>query len=207
VNQCGDSYRYCSSEERFMTHVSIIGNGNMGRAISGIVTAGGNAVEVLDHGDTKPVTGDIVVLAVPHPAVADVLDQRADQLAGKIVVDITNPLNFETFDSLVVPPDSSAAAEIAAALPRSRVVKAFNTTFAATLTAGKIGPLPTTVLIAGDDTDAKALLAGVVTGGGLRAIDAGPLARARELEALGFLQLTLAVSERLPWTGGFGVVA
>jgi NADPH-dependent F420 reductase len=190
-----------------MARVSIIGNGNMGRAISGIVTAGGNAVEVLAHGDTKAVTGDIVVLAVPHPAVADVLDQRADQLAGKIVVDITNPLNFETFDSLVVPPDSSAAAEIAAALPRSRVVKAFNTTFAATLAAGKIGPLPTTVLIAGDDTDAKALLAGVVTAGGLRALDAGPLARARELEALGFLQLTFAVSERLPWTGGFGVVA
>jgi predicted dinucleotide-binding enzyme len=86
------------------------------------------------------------------------------------------------------------------------VVKAFNTNFAATLT-GTIGPLPTTVLIAGDDADAKALLAGVITAGGLRALDTGTLARARELEALGFLQLTLAVSERMPWTGGFGVVA
>jgi NADPH-dependent F420 reductase len=189
-----------------MTHVSIVGNGNMARAISGIVTAGGNTVEVLGHGDTKPVTGDIVVLAVPYPAIADVLAQRTDQLAGKVVVDITNPLNVETFDTLVVPADSSATAEIAAALPQSRVLKAFNTTFAATLTAGEIGPLPTTVLIAGDDTDAKALLAGVVTAGGLRAIDAGALARARELEALGFLQLNLAVSERMPWTGGFGVV-
>ena len=97
-----------------MTHVSIIGKGNMGQAISSIVTEGGNTVEVLDQSDAdKPVTGDIVVLAVPYPAVADVIAQRADQFAGKVVVDITNPLNFETFDSLTVPADGSAAAEIA----------------------------------------------------------------------------------------------
>ena len=105
-------------------------------------------------------TGDIVVLAVPYPAIATSLAAGGDSLAGKIVVDITNPLNFETFDSLVVPADSSAAAEIAAALPDSRVLKAFNTTFAATLASGQVGSLPTTVLIAGDDADAKSLLAG-----------------------------------------------
>ena len=137
------------------------------------------------------------MLAVPYPAVAYVIAKRADQLAGKIVVNITNPLNFESFDSLTVPADGSAAAEIAAALPQSRVVKAFNTTFAATLASSTAGPLPTMVLIAGDDADAKALLAG----------GDGALRRARELEALGFLQLTLAVSEKVPWTGGFGVVA
>ena len=71
------------------------------------------------------------MLAVPYPAVADIIASRGEQLAGKVVVDITNPLNFETFDSLVVPADSSATAEIAAALPQSRVLKAFNTTFAA----------------------------------------------------------------------------
>jgi len=191
-----------------MTHVSIIGTGNMGQAISHVVTAGGNTVELFDTSDAgKPVTGDIVVLAVPYPAVADVIAKRADELAGKVVVDITNPLNFETFDSLTVPADGSAAAEIAATLPQSRVVKAFNTTFAATLAAGTVGQLPTTVLIAGDDADAKALLAGVVADGGLRAVDAGTLRRARELEALGFLQLTLAVREKVSWTGGFGVAA
>jgi NADPH-dependent F420 reductase len=191
-----------------MAHVSIIGNGNMGRAISGVVTAGGNSVEVFGQADAnKPVTGDIVVLAVPYPAVADVIAKRADQLAGKVVVDITNPLNFETFDSLTVSADGSAASEIAAALPRSRVVKAFNTTFAATLASRQVGSLPTTVLIAGDDADAKALLAGLISAGGLRAIDAGALRRARELEALGFLQLTLAAAEKISWTGGFGVVA
>jgi predicted dinucleotide-binding enzyme len=122
-------------------------------------------------------------------------------------VDITNPLDFETFDSLVVPADSSAAAEIAAALPQSRILKAFNTTFAGTLAAGTVGPLTTTVLIAGDDTDAKATLAGIVTSGGLKAIDTGSLRRARELEAMGFLQLTLAAAEKVSWNGGFGVTA
>jgi predicted dinucleotide-binding enzyme len=122
-------------------------------------------------------------------------------------VDITNPLNFETFDSLTVPADASAAAEIAAALPGSRVVKAFNTNFAGTLVAGDVGGQPTTVLLAGDDADAKAALADVVTAAGLRAVDAGGLKRARELESLGFLQIGLAAGEKISWTGGFAVAA
>jgi NADPH-dependent F420 reductase len=191
-----------------MTHVSIIGNGTMAQAISSVVTKGGNTVELLGRGDVdQPASGDIVVLAVPHSAVADVLEQRGDTLAGKVVVDVTNPLNFETFDSLTVPADGSATAEIAAALPRSQVIKAFNTTFAATLAAGEVGPLTTTVLVAGNDADAKARLADVITAGGLRALDAGDLRRARELEAIGFVQITLAASEQVPWTGGFGVAA
>ncbi len=189
-----------------MSHITIIGTGNMGPAIAAIATKGGHTVELLDTSDAdKPVTGDIVVLAVPYPAIPDVIAERGDSLAGKVVVDITNPLDFSTFDSLTVPADGSAAAEIAAALPESRVLKAFNTNFAGTLVAGVVGPLPTTVLIAGDDADAKALLAGIVTAGGLRAVDAGSLRRARELEAIGFLQLTLAAGEKISWTGGFGL--
>ena len=191
-----------------MAHLSIIGTGNMGQAIAGVAAKGGHTVQLLGADDVAtPVTGDIVVLAVPYPAIPEVIAQRGEGLAGKIVVDITNPLNFETFDSLVVPADSSAAAQIAAALPKSRVVKAFNTTFAATLAAGTVGPLTTTVLIAGDDADAKSTLAGVLTSGGLDVIDAGSLKRARELEAVGFLQLTLAVNEKVSWTGGFGIAA
>jgi len=191
-----------------MTNLSILGTGNMGQAIASIAAKGGHSVQQLGQNDLDtPVTGDVVVLAVPYPSVADVIAQRGEQLAGKIVVDITNPLNFETFDSLVVPADSSAAAEIAAALPQSRVLKAFNTTFAGTLTAGTVGPVTTTVLIAGDDTDAKSTLAWIITSGGLNAIDAGSLKRARELEAVGFLQLTLAANEKVSWTGGFGVIA
>jgi predicted dinucleotide-binding enzyme len=190
-----------------MAHVSIVGTGNMGQAISGLAAKGGNTVELLTSSDAgKPVTGDIVVLAVPYPAVAEVLAQRGAQLAGKIVVDISNPVDFATFDGLTVPADGSAAAELAAALPDSRVVKAFNTNFAGTLTAGTLGSQVTTVLLAGDDADAKALLAGVISAAGLRAVDAGSLKRARELEAVGFLQLTLAAGEKVSWTGGFAVV-
>ena len=191
-----------------MTNLSILGTGNMGQAIASVAAKGGHSVQQLGANDLDtPVTGDVVVLAVPYPAVADVIAQRGEQLAGKIVVDITNPLNFETFDSLVVPADSSAAAEIARALPDSRVLKAFNTTFAGTLADGSVGPLTTTVLIAGDDTAAKATLADILTSGGLNAVDAGSLKRARELEAVGFLQLTLAANEKVSWTGGFGLVA
>src|SRR6476469_2841611 len=191
-----------------MAHLSIIGTGNMGQAIAAVAGRGGHTVQLLGQADSQTeVTGDIVVLAVPYPAVSAVLAERGESLAGKVVVDITNPLNFETFDSLTVPADSSATAEIAAALPQSRVLKAFNTTFAATLAAGTVGTLDTTVLIAGDDADAKSTLAGVVTSGGLKAIDAGGLQRARELESLGFLQIGLAANEKIAWTGGFGVVA
>jgi NADPH-dependent F420 reductase len=191
-----------------MAHLSILGTGNMGQAIAAVAAKGGHAVQLLGESDLDTaVTGEIVVLAVPYPAIAGVIAQRGGSLAGKIVVDITNPLDFETFDSLVVPADSSAAAQIAAALPESRVLKAFNTTFAATLAAGTVGPLTTTVLIAGDDTDAKSTVAGVFTSGGLDVIDAGSLKRARELEAVGFLQLTLAVNEKVSWAGGFGIAA
>jgi NADPH-dependent F420 reductase len=195
-------------KECTMTSITIIGHGNMGQAIEDVARAGGHDVQVLgpDATDT-PVAGDIVVLAVPYVAVAGITDARRGELAGKVVVDITNPVDFQSFDSLVVPADSSAAAEIAAALPASRVVKAFNTTFGGTLASRQIGSLATTVLMAGDDADAKAELATVVEAGGLKAIDAGSLKRAREMEALGFLQITLAAGEKLPWTGGFAVVA
>jgi predicted dinucleotide-binding enzyme len=188
-----------------MTTVSIIGSGNMGTAIAGIVAAGGNTAEFIGRDTADTINGDIVVLAVPHPALDEIVATRGDQLAGKIVVDITNPLNFETFDSLVVPAGSSAAAQIQAALPESTVLKAFNTTFAATLADKTVGGLPTTVLVAGDDAQAKDALISAVTAGGVSAVDAGSLARAHELEAIGFLQLTLAVAEKINWNAGFAL--
>jgi hypothetical protein len=189
-----------------MTQISIIGTGNMGQAIASVAERGEHTVQLVGRQDDLDGGAEVVVLAVPYPAVSEVLAARGADLAGRIVVDITNPLDVETFDSLTVPPDASATAEIAAALPDSRVVKAFNTTFAGTLVAGRLGDLPTTVLIAGDDAEAKAVVADIVSSGGLAAIDAGSLRRARELEALGFLQITLAAGEKVPWTGGFAVV-
>lgn len=191
-----------------MTTFTIIGSGSMATAIGGVLADGGSSVTYVGHDQVgaAPLAGDVIVLAVPYPAVAGIIDAYGSQFDGRTVVDITNPLNFETFDSLVVPAGGSAAAEIQAALPGARVLKAFNTTFAATLVAKRIGDLATTVLIAGDDVAAKQDLVTAVEAGGLAAIDAGSLSRAHELEALGFLQLTLAVGEKLTWTGGFAVV-
>jgi Predicted dinucleotide-binding enzymes len=192
-----------------MTSFTIIGTGNMANAIGGLLADGGSSVTYVSQEETgvKPLDGEVVVLAVPYAAVSEILQAYGPQLDGKVVVDITNPLNFETFDSLVVPVGSSAAAEIQAKVPNAKVLKAFNTTFAATLAAKKVGDQPTTVLIAGDDAAAKQLLAEAVTAGGVAAIDAGSLARAHELEAFGFLQLTLAVGEKIGWIGGFAVIA
>jgi predicted dinucleotide-binding enzyme len=209
-----------------MTSISIIGAGNMGTAIAAIATKGGASVQLLAQDAEKTaaaaatlgasvvsgvsgdaLTGDIVVLALPYPAVAGVLAQYQGRLDGKIVVDITNPLDFATFDSLVVPADGSAAQVIAETVPGARVLKAFNTTFAATLATGGVnGVAPTTVLVAGDDASAKEALISVLIAGGVLAVDAGTLKRARELEALGFLQLTLAAAGTTGWTGGFALV-
>ena len=190
-----------------MANVTIFGTGNMGTAIADVLTAGGSTVEHIGHADPPgPVNGDIVILAVYSAALKYILAAYADKFAGKTVVDITNPVNLETFDSLLPPPESSSAGELAAALPSSQVLKAFNTTFAGTLTARKVGPVTTTVLVAGDDADSKAALIEAVKAGGVEAIDAGTLDRARELESMGFLQMKLAASEQVVWTGGFGVV-
>lgn len=94
-----------------------------------------------------------------------------------MIVDPTNPVDFATFDALVVPVGSSAAAVIAETLPGSSVLKTFNTAFAATLASGRVGVESTTVLIAGDDAHADAALAAVIEAGGLRAVDAGSLKR------------------------------
>lgn len=178
----------------------------MGTAIASVLADGGATVHHIGSGDAvREIAGELVILAVPHAALSEIAAGYRDQLTDRIVVDISNPLNFDTFDSLVVPPGSSAAAELAAALPQSSVLKAFNTNFAATLTAKKVGDQATTVLVAGDDAEAKATLVSAVNAGGLHAIDAGALSRAHELEAIGFLQLTLAAAEKISWAGGFTV--
>ncbi|TXK17193.1 NADPH-dependent F420 reductase [Homoserinibacter sp. GY 40078] len=205
-----------------MTSISIIGIGKMGGAIAGIASASGADVQVVARDVAKaeqlaagsgaavaalgePLTGEIVVLAVPFAALDEVLESYGDQLAGKVVVDITNPVDFSTFDGLVVPSDSSAAAVIAERVPAARVVKAFNTTFAAALATGSMGQAPTTVLVAGDDQAAKDAVIGFVRAGGLSAEDTGSLKRARELEGIGFLQMTLAVTEKIGWSGGLAL--
>jgi predicted dinucleotide-binding enzyme len=187
-------------------NVTIIGTGNMARGIGKRLVAGGHAVTVLgkDTDKAEAVVGDIgggqagrsgeairdevVVLAVYYPDARSAVEYYGDGLSGKVVIDITNPVN-ETFDDLVTPPDSSAAQELASIAPGASVVKAFNTTFATTLQEGSVAGQPLDVLIAGDDDEAKSTVARIVEDGGMRPVDVGPLKRARELEAAGLLHM------------------
>ena len=119
----------------------------------------------------------------------------------KVVVDITNPVDWSTMDRVVTPPGSSAGEEIAKSAPQgAKVVKAFNTTFAPTLVAGEAGGQQLDVLIAGDDEDAKKAVAELVESGGLRALDVGPLSKSRQLEQLGLFHITA----QEPLGAGFG---
>ena len=190
--------------------VTIIGTGNMGRAIATRALAGGHDVTLIGTetekaqqladelagsgsgsvraGDSP--TGEVVVLAVWYPTILDVVRQHAGELDGKVLVDITNPIDTSQFEPLDLDAGSSAE-EVARAAEGAKVVKAFNTTFAGTLGPGEVAGQPLDVFIAGDDADAKAKVSEFVESAGLRAIDAGPLRRARQLEALGYLHMTL----------------
>jgi predicted dinucleotide-binding enzyme len=207
-----------------MTTVTVIGAGNFGSIVAGIAAKGGTGVQVLARDVEKAravagplggtagtvgdeVTGDVVVLAVPYGAVADLVEVYPSAFDGKVLVDVTNPVDFSTFDDLVVPADSSAAKQLQDAVPGAKVVKAFNTNFGGTLASGEIGSVPTTVLVAGDDADAKQTLVELVTAAGLQGLDAGSLKRARELEAIGLLQMTLAGAEKISWGGGLAVIS
>ena len=127
-------------------------------------------------------------------------------LAGKIVVDIANPIDFATF-TLATAPGTSSAEEVAAAAPAARVVKAFNTTFAGTLVAGQVAGQPLDVFIAGDDPAAKRTIAELVRDGGLVPVDVGPLARAQQLEGLGYLGISIQQPLGLNFAGAWKLLS
>jgi len=195
-------------------NITIIGAGNMGRGIGTRAVAGGHSVTFVDAnpetaekaasdvrasakkgaqvstaslGDAE--LGDVVVFAVWYGTNLELAKQLGAKLAGKVVVDIANPLN-STYDGLTTAPDSSSAEDLAKAIASgAKVVKAFNTTYAGTLLAGEVAGQPLDVFIAGDDADAKARVAQIVTDGGMRPIDAGPLSRARQIEGMQLLHI------------------
>jgi predicted dinucleotide-binding enzyme len=193
--------------------VTIVGTGNMARAVATRALAGGHRVaivgtavgkaedlvdELTGEGEVESaeeVGGDITVLAVPYTEAPHAVRSHATELDGTVVVDVTNPVDISVLEPLrggYVEPFSSGAEVIAAEVPEGvSVVKAFNTTFAGTLMAGSVAGQPLDVFVAGDDEEAKARVSQLVRDGGMRAIDAGPLARARELEALGYLHMAI----------------
>jgi NADPH-dependent F420 reductase len=191
--------------------VTIIGAGNMGRGIGTRAVAGGHQVEIADRDQAEaeklaedlggastalepgsPPSGEVVVFAIYYPGIKDAVRQYRDQLDGRVVVDIANPVDTSTWDNLATPPATSSAEEVQQLVPEGTpVVKAFNTTFAGTLVAGEVDGQRLDVLIAGDDGGAKQKVSQLVSDGGLRPIDVGPLRRAQQLEQLGFLHISL----------------
>jgi 8-hydroxy-5-deazaflavin:NADPH oxidoreductase len=191
-----------------MSTISILGIGNMARAIAARAVEGGNAVEVIGRDAAKAEdlaaalgggatagtfglapAGDIVILAVPYASAVPVVAQYGDALAGKVIIDISNTFTAADDTELVTPEGSSGAQEIAKAVPASApVVKAFNTVFGHVLALGR----PLDVLFAGDDTPAKASVSAFIETLGLRPLDVGGLEMAHWLEGAGLLMMGLA---------------
>ncbi|MFB6638716.1 NADPH-dependent F420 reductase [Streptomyces chartreusis] len=209
--------------------INIVGTGNMGRAIAARALTGGHAVclihpdadrgraaadelnQQFPDGETESATAvqaaDITVLALPYDAALEVAGSARAALSGQVAVDICNPVDFSTMDSRVTPADTSAAEQIQQTVgPDVNVVKAFNTTFAGLLTTGEGHGLPLDVLIAGDDSAAKARVAELVSSSAMRPLDVGPLRRARELEAMGFLHISLQQPLELNWQSAIKIL-
>jgi predicted dinucleotide-binding enzyme len=205
--------------------ITIIGAGNMARGIALRALSGGHDIQILAREALKAkalgeeigvfstgsiseaLSGDIVVLAVPYEAALAVVEELGDRLADKIVLDISNPVDFSTFAGLVTPADSSAAQEIARRTPSTAsVVKAFNTTFAGTLITGEVEGHALDVFIAGDDADSKANVAALLESCELRPVDVGDLHMARYLEGLGFVHMCIQTAHGGSFATGLKVI-
>jgi predicted dinucleotide-binding enzyme len=190
-----------------MTTISIIGSGNMATAIGTRAAQHGHTVELMSreaakaqaladqigHGATvgtygeRP-AGDIVFLAVLYQSAVDVVAQYGAALAGKILIDITNPFNADA-SGVVTTPGNSVSQQIAAVAPESaHVVKAFNTIFGGVIAQDK----PLDAFFAGDDAGAKARVSAFLATLDMRALDAGTLEMAHALEWAGILLVGVA---------------
>jgi predicted dinucleotide-binding enzyme len=202
-----------------MSSISIIGTGNMARAIGALAVAGGNAVEILGRDQSKAAdlatalgggattgewgavpAGDIVIAALLYASVVPVVAHYGDALAGKVIVDISNPFNAAA-DGLAHGEDTSIAQEVAKAAPASaHVVKAFNTIFGHVLEKGRPD-----VFIAGDNAQAKAGVEAFIESLGLRPLDVGGLKMAHWLEGTGLVVVGLARHGMGNWDFSLGV--
>lgn len=186
-------------------NITIIGSGNMAKGIGVRLVKGGHKVtihaqdaekgnqlteqlkNISKSADVSIATvgsnlDEIAILAIPYTEVRNIA-KSYDGFDGKIVVDITNPVDFNTFE-LIPEPGQSGAQEIAKLIPNAKVVKAFNTTLAGTLEAGTVDGKELDIFVAGDDTDAKSKLSEVIKSSNMRPIDVGPLATHAILKVL-----------------------
>ncbi len=204
--------------------IAIIGAGNVGRALAtafiranhrvviasrdpedaGSVAAATGADVARSNADAAAAAG-LIVLAVYQPSVAEIAAEIAPVTAGKTVVDVTNRMSLGA-DGPAIDTTTSNAEEIAALLPDAHVVKAFNTLFA----ANQVDPVADGTrldgFVAGDDETAKAAVLELVASIGLEPVDVGPLARARQLEGLAFLNIALNIANGGSWTSAWKLV-
>ncbi len=203
--------------------VAIVGAGTVGSALAGTFSRAGIAVRfgvrALADGAPPRAAGaapaltvrdavawaDVVVLAVPAAAAVSAAAAAGD-LAGKVLVDCTNPVRFEDGPVLAPPSEGSVTAALAAALPGVRVVKAFNTVGAEVLADPSIGGLPAEVLIAGDDGRALEIVGEIAMRAGFAPIAAGGVRNAALLEALAVLWIQLATQGGQGKTFAFRIV-
>ena len=189
-------------------NVLVIGAGNMGSAFVKQLVIAGHQVSVTARNTEKAqavavaypgakavasanaaAPADVIVLATGYGDAVDALKSVGD-LRGKVVLDITNPLTAD-YMGLTIGHSTSAAEEIAKAIPEAKVVKAFNTVFAQVLAEGAIFGQGHVVpaYFAGDDAAAKATVSTLIESTGFKSVDAGPLKNARYLEAVAGLNI------------------
>jgi NADPH-dependent F420 reductase len=190
--------------------IGIVGAGNMGKSIAARLATTGEGVTLSDRNPGKAeavvteigggvragdvsdaLASDVVVLALWYPGSTDFARDHATELDGRIVVDISNPLD-DSWMRLQTDPSTSSAELLAEQLPGSRVVKAFNTTHAPALAEGQLDGLDLDVLLASDDDSAKSQVGDLVKAAEMRPIDAGRLDNARLLERLTAFQIELS---------------
>ncbi len=190
--------------------VLVIGAGNMGSAFVKQLHRAGHQVSVtarrgeqaqalaarFDGVKAVPVPGsaagqDAIVLATGYGQAVDAL-RSVGGVPGRVVIDITNPLTAD-YMGLTVGHTSSAAEEIARAVPGAQVVKAFNTVFAQVLDGGAdFGHgRKVSVFVASDSEPAKQTAAALARSLGFEVVDAGSLKNARYLEPLAGLNVYL----------------
>jgi predicted dinucleotide-binding enzyme len=189
--------------------IGIIGKGNVGTAIAKGLSRAGHEIKFGHRDPNEPVAeaakwGEVIILAVPHDAAADVAKAVGSAADGKTVIDVSNAIigNME----LALGFTTSAAEEIQKMLPKAHVVKAFNTVFAQNQSAGKIGDEQLTLFVAGDDAKAKQTVMRLGADIGFEPVDGGPLKAARYLEPMGMLMINLGYGLGMGTSIGFRLV-
>ena len=180
--------------------------GQLDALVSEIKTKNANAdVEVAVCPTDASWEADVIILAVPYEAEKEIAEQIKGVSNQKIVISIANPLN-QTFDGLVTAPGTSAAEQLQLLLPNSKVIKAFNTTFAADFSSPIIDGKQVDAFIAGSDEEALGTVSELVATVGFNPIIAGELSVSRTLESMQLLLIQLGIKYNYNWLAGWKIL-